>query len=122
MGLTKAETSILLLDDLQITELNEKYLNRNRSTDVIAFPMHDNAFPQVQPQLLGDVVISVETASRQAVEGRCSLYAEMTALLIHAILHLLGYDHAASDEQDRKMTAKEEEILKILTENKKIFP
>ena len=118
-GLKSPEVSILLLDDPQITELNKKHLNRDGPTDVISFPMLDSTFPDPQPQVLGDVVISVETAARQAREGQCSLYDEVTVLLIHGILHLLGYDHEKSGSEGRRMRKKEKEILGRLREGEK---
>ena len=111
LELQNPEISILLLDDAQITELNKDYLKRNKPTDVIAFPMRDDSFPNVQPQLLGDVVISVETAERQAAERGYSLYHEITYLATHGILHLLGYDHEVSEEEEKRMRGKEEEIF-----------
>lgn len=111
MELQNPEVSILLLDDSQITGLNALYLKRQGSTDVISFPMLDNSFPAVQPQVLGDVVISVETARRQAQRARVTLDEEIQRLLIHGILHLLGYDHEASRGEGRKMRALEKEIL-----------
>ncbi len=109
------EISLLLLDDLRITQLNKDYLNRNRPTDVISFPMHDDSFPEVQPQLLGDVVISVETAARQALQNQCTLHEEILVLLIHGILHLLGYDHEQTAREKKRMQTKEKELLKKVT-------
>ena len=120
LGLKNPEISILLLDDPQITELNKKYLNRKGPTDVISFPMLDDSFPNLQPQVLGDVVISVETAQRQSLERQCRLYEEITVLLIHGILHLLGYDHEVSESEDKKMRNKEKEIFGKLMKDKKI--
>ncbi len=112
MELPKAEISILLLDDIQITGVNREYLKRDRPTDVISFPMFDSTFPNVQPHLLGDVVISVETAGRYAAEKQSGIYKEITALLIHGVLHLLGYDHEVSDEEDKKMRTEEKKIFR----------
>ena len=91
------EISILFVDDRQIRDLNAKYLKRNRPTNVISFPMAQGKFPVINPQLLGDVVISVETARREAQESGLSLEEEITFLLIHGILHLAGYDHTRGD-------------------------
>jgi probable rRNA maturation factor len=104
---------------MQITGLNKEYLGRDRPTDVISFPMLDNSFPNVQPQILGDVVISLETAGRQAVLGNRSIYEEVTGLLIHGVLHLLGYDHDISRKDYKKMKVRENEIFcKIMTDRK----
>jgi probable rRNA maturation factor len=115
--LSKAEVSILLLDDEGITELNEQYLKKTGPTDVISFPMHDGAFPGVQPQLLGDIAISLETAQRQADRRGVSLHEEVTALLVHGMLHLTGYDHELSPADSRRMKAQERKVLAKVAEN-----
>ena len=117
LALKNPEISILLLDDHQIQELNRDYLRRNRPTDVIAFPMRDAAFPEVQPQLLGGVVVSLETAARQARENNISLYEELMLLLIHGILHLLGYDHERSLRGAQRMRALERRLRTRLLED-----
>ncbi len=119
-ALTNPEVSILLLEDERIAELNAEYLKRSGPTDVISFPMHDGSFPDVQPELLGDVAVSVETAERQARRREVGLHEEMTRLLIHGILHLLGYDHESSAQEARRMRAREKEIFKTLMEDEKI--
>ena len=117
LALSKAEVSILLLDDEGITGLNEQYLKKTGPTDVISFPMHDGAFPGVQPQLLGDIAISLETAQRQADRRGVSLHEEVTALLVHGMLHLIGYDHELSTADSRRMKAKERKVLAQVAEN-----
>jgi probable rRNA maturation factor len=91
------EIGVLFVDDREIRELNEQYLKRDRPTNVISFPMAQGEFSEINPQLLGDVVISVETAIREAHESDLSLEEEIAFLLIHGILHLLGYDHTGRD-------------------------
>jgi probable rRNA maturation factor len=88
------EIGIVFVDDRQIRELNQRYLKRDRPTNVISFPMAQGEFPEINPQLLGDVIISVETAVREAEEWGLSLDEEVAFLLIHGILHLMGYDHS----------------------------
>ena len=107
LALSRAEVSILLLDDAGITGLNEQYLKKTGPTDVISFPMHDGAFPSVQPDLLGDIAISVPTAQRQADRRGVTLHEEMAGLFIHGILHLLGYDHELSASDSRRMKVSE---------------
>ena len=109
--MSKAEVSILLLDDRAIAGLNEQYLKKAGPTDVISFPLHDGAFPAIQPQLLGDIAISVETAERDAAGRGISFEEEMTDLLIHGMLHLVGYDHETSAADSRRMRAKQRKIL-----------
>ena len=111
MGYQKWEISILLMDDNQIRALNKKYLHRNRPTDVISFSQIEGEFNHINAKLLGDVVISVETARRQSREANSTLQDEITFLLIHGILHLLGYDHEGSAKKSREMEVKEKELL-----------
>lgn len=108
------EVSILLTDDKQITELNREYREIDAPTDVLSFSQleGDEDFAGEQNDgLLGDVVISVETAKRQADVQVHSVDEEIDMLLVHGILHLLGYDHAEPDEE-KKMFARQAEILK----------
>ena len=97
------EVSIVLTDNEYIRELNRKYRSVDRATDVLAFPMDE--------EILGDIVISVEKAKEQALVYRESLKNEVGRLVIHGILHLIGYDDS-SRASLKKMHAREEEILK----------
>jgi len=103
LDLADAELSILLCDDGTIRKLNRRYRKKNKATDVLAFPMPEGPGPAAQPGLLGDVVISLPTATRQAAEHDRPIIQEVTFLLAHGLLHLLGYDHAnRREEQDMK--------------------
>ena len=108
------ELSILITDDDAIAEMNRAYLGRTGPTNVIAFPMQEGAFADLTPGLLGDVVISADTALREARSMGVSLEARFTELLIHGILHLSGYDHEQSDTEAEKMEAKTRELLEML--------
>ena len=108
------ELSILIVDDPEIAGLNKKYLSRSGPTNVIAFPMQQGPFGQITPNLLGDVVISIDTAAREAQEAGISVESRIDQLLIHGILHLLGFDHEKTSEQAKAMRIKEEELLKLL--------
>ena len=104
LRISEAELSILLCDDATIRQLNRRFRRRNKATDVLAFPMHEegSSAPTHHPApLLGDVVISIPTASRQAREQQKPIVAEVTFLLAHGLLHLLGHDHQAPDEERR---------------------
>jgi probable rRNA maturation factor len=90
--------------------LNARYRGIDRPTDVLAFAMREGPCAGLHPQVLGDVVISAETAWRQAQARRHSLAEELTQLLIHGTLHLLGYDHEVSAAEARLMRAKEREL------------
>jgi len=120
LELLNPEISILLLDDPQIRELNREYRKKDKSTDVLSFPMLDDMVKNVQPQLLGDIVISVETAEKQAEKRKCSLYNELSRLLIHGTLHLLGYDHELSKKDAQEMRKKENAIFEKITGDPKI--
>jgi probable rRNA maturation factor len=114
LGCLKAELSLLLVNDAQIRRLNKQYRSIDRPTDVLAFPMLEgDAFPPGSP-LLGDVVISLETAKRQAKREGHPLGREIKILLIHGVLHLLGYDHDDSEEAARLVERKTQTILKEL--------
>ncbi|MGD2028335.1 MAG: rRNA maturation RNase YbeY [Desulfobacterales bacterium] len=107
-----AELSILIVDDPEISELNKKYLDRHGPTNVIAFPMRTGQFNNIAPQVLGDVVISIETAAREGKVAGISMEERFTQLLVHGILHLLGYDHETNKTQAYEMEKKSTEILK----------
>ena len=110
-----AELSILIVDDPQIALFNKQYLNRNGPTNVIAFPMRTGSYANITPQLLGDVLISVETAFREGKRVGINMEERFTQLLVHGILHLLGYDHETSDQDAHEMDKKSHEILKLLS-------
>lgn len=108
-----AELSILIVDDPQIAKLNKKYLHRYGPTNVIAFPMGTDQFANTSQQLLGDVVISVETAAKEGNSIGISTEERFIQLLVHGVLHLLGYDHEKSETEAEKMEQRENEILKL---------
>ena len=111
MDYPDAELSILIVDDQQIARLNQQYLNREGPTNVIAFAMQEGPFSEISPGLLGDVVISVETAHRQAQSAGLEMIDYFDQLLIHGILHLLGYDHEKDKSAAHKMDQKAKEVL-----------
>ena len=109
----KIEVSIFFTDDEMIRELNHKYRAINKSTDVLSFAFEDDeaSFPLVgENRILGDIIISVETARRNAQEASHSLEWEINILILHGLLHLLGYDHL-EDKEYELMHKKELEIL-----------
>lgn len=101
------EISLLITDDETIHQLNKEYRQKDRPTDVLSFPMDDEV-------MLGDIVISLDTAKNQAQEREIGLDRETAFLFIHGLLHLLGYDHETSVEDEKEMFALQEEILKKL--------
>ncbi len=114
LGRERDEVSILLVDDREIRDLNRAYLKRDRPTNVIAFPMLEGPFRKIHPRVLGDIVISIETASRDAKKEGMTLDDEMLFLLTHGILHLLGYEHEGSAARARRMHQKQREIFDAL--------
>lgn len=114
LGCPDAELSVLLVDDPQIAVLNKEYLGRTGPTNVIAFPMQEGPFPDITPDLLGDVVISVETSDREAETGGVPPEERFLELLIHGILHLLGYDHENDEAEARRMEAKTRELMAVV--------
>ena len=94
-----------------MAELNHAYRGVTGPTDVLAFPMTEGRFSAVSPDLLGDVVISAETAAREARDRGRDVQGELALLLVHGILHLVGYDHGTATER-RRMWQKQRVILK----------
>ncbi|MCX5885098.1 MAG: rRNA maturation RNase YbeY [Proteobacteria bacterium] len=110
------ELSVLLLDNKGIRAVNKKYLGRNRPTNVISFSLAEGEFGNINPHVLGDVVISAEKVLEQAETRGTSLEEELTFLLIHGILHLLGYDHVKVQGERKRMREKEKEVFRYVTE------
>jgi probable rRNA maturation factor len=104
----------MIIDDARMRRLNGRYRGIDRPTDVLAFAMREGPFADLHPQLLGDVVLSAETALRQARAHRHSLAEELTRLLIHGTLHLLGYDHEVSAADAKIMRVKERELWRLV--------
>lgn len=105
----EGELSILLTTDAGIRELNRSFRGIDRATDVLSFPGGE-PHPG-QPPFLGDLAISLDTARRRAREDGRSLAAELARYLAHGLLHLLGYDHEASEAEARKMASMEAALL-----------
>ena len=103
LRLADAELSIVLCSDDVIHDLNRRYRHKNRPTDVLAFAMREGEGGDLHEQVLGDVIISLETARKQALEQGRTIAFEVTFLLAHGLLHLLGYDHQTRDEERRMM-------------------
>jgi probable rRNA maturation factor len=141
LGLEDVELSVALVNDAAIRELNREYRHKDKPTDVLAFPMSDapmSDFPakgakaakgakgaksaksangtksagQPRSGMLGDVILSIETARRQAQANDRALLAELTMLLAHGLLHLLGHDHQ-TDREERAMTARTKELEEV---------
>jgi len=112
LGLLEAELSLLFVDDLQIQALNRRYLHRDKPTNVLAFPMRKGEFSTLHVQLLGDLVISVETAKRQSNRFGLDEMGMIILLMVHGVLHLIGYEHEGIKKGAQEMAIKQKELFK----------
>ena len=110
-GRTNSELSILLTDDAHIRELNRTHRGKDKATDVLSFPPSPSSGQANEEKFLGDIVISVDTARRQAAGYDAPLQNEINRLLIHGVLHVLGHDHhepaerAAMEAEERRLAS-----------------
>jgi probable rRNA maturation factor len=111
LGLLEVELSLLFVNDLQIQTLNRRYLHRDKPTNVLAFPMRKGEFPTLHPHLLGDLVISVETARRQSNRFGLNEMEMVILLMVHGVLHLIGYEHEGTKKGAREMALKQKELF-----------
>ena len=120
-GPQQAQVGLLVVDDEAIRQINLQYRNVDRSTDVLSFPLiapgtapgAEDIDPETGEVMLGDIVLSLPTAERQAEEYGHSLKREVAFLCVHGALHLMGHDHE-QDADRRQMRALEEEVLAAL--------
>lgn len=110
-GLHGIEVSLYFTDDEVIKELNKTYRGKDKATDVLSFIFDEPAGPY---RLLGEIVISVDTARKQAKEIGHSLEEEIKRLVVHGFVHLLGYDHELGGEEERKFKELEDKLLNSL--------
>ena len=112
-----AEVSVTFVDNEKIKELNSSYRNKDSATDVLSFPLYDDFSEIIENECavpLGDIVISLEKAARQGYDIGHSIYHEVAFLCVHSTLHLLGYDHETSKEDEEEMFQKQREIMEII--------
>lgn len=109
------EVSVTFTDNEGIREMNRKFRNIDRATDVLSFPLFDedgmDAHVEELDCMLGDIVLSLERAREQANEFGHNFRREVAFLTVHSVLHLLGYDHELSDEDDADMRRRQTEIV-----------
>ena len=105
------ELSLVLTDDKRVHELNRTYRGVDKTTDVLSFSQREGDNADHWDSLLGDVIVSVEQAQRQAEEYGHSMEREVGFLTVHGVLHLMGWDHEDPDDE-RRMMAKTEEVLR----------
>jgi probable rRNA maturation factor len=114
LGCNHHEISIVIMDDAQIRALNHDYRGIDRPTNVLSFPMQEGEFSNITPGLLGDLVISAQTAAREAQDAGITLDERLSQLLVHGILHLVGFDHETGEEDARQMETKSLALLKLI--------
>lgn len=102
------------MGDESIARINETYLGHRGPTNVISFSMREGDYGAINPELIGDVVISMDTCVREALQADMPVQQRFDELLIHGILHLFGYDHINDKEQARCMEAKSVELLALI--------
>lgn len=114
--LTNVTISLIVTNDEYIRGVNKDYRKKDSPTDVISFAYREEPFPQVDGEIeeLGDIYISLERAAEQAEEYEVSLKDEIKRLLIHGTLHLLGYDHESSPQDEELMRAREDELFEAV--------
>ncbi|PIE73352.1 MAG: pyridoxine 5'-phosphate synthase [Deltaproteobacteria bacterium] len=121
LGAFEYGLSVVLVDDQRIQALNRQYRNRDSTTNVLSFPFNEGAqaaLAGLPVQELGDIFISLETAAREAQTLGCSVRQRVSWLLVHGLLHLLGYDHERSSEDHRIMAEKEQELLSRINDRR----
>jgi rRNA maturation RNase YbeY len=112
--LPNVEISLLLVGDRSMRELNRRYRGKDRTTDVLSFPMREGKGSLEVSRMLGDIVISVPEAERQAHADGEPLPRAIDRLLVHGFLHLLGYDHERGGAEARRMEARERRLREKL--------
>ncbi len=120
MGFDAHELSILITDDDRIQALNSQYRGIDAPTNVLAFPMQEGEFADISPGLLGDIVISCDTAQKEADDAAITLVERFSQLLVHGTLHLVGFDHETGESDALKMEEKSLELLRIIENNPKL--
>jgi len=114
LGRHDQELSILFTDDEHIRQLNRQYLKRDKPTNVLAFPVSSGPARDFEKSILGDVVISVDTAAREAEQAGVSIANRIYRLLLHGLLHLLHYDHEESGQAADCMEREEQRLFELI--------
>lgn len=118
VGESRSELSLELTGDKHMRRLNREYRKKDRPTDVLAFPTREAVMPQGVPfvtPMLGDVVISLPKAVRQAKEAGRSIDDELAMLLVHGVLHLCGYDHEHNAREEARMSRRERVLFHLIS-------
>ncbi|MBX3329063.1 MAG: rRNA maturation RNase YbeY [Nitrospira sp.] len=119
IGESRSELSLELTGDRRMRRLNREHRKKDRPTDVLAFPIREAVMPRgvrlITTQMLGDVVISLPTAVRQAKKAGRSINDELAMLLVHGVLHLCGYDHERNQREAARMSRREQALLRLIS-------
>ena len=119
----ETELSVSIVGDRSIRIINREYLAKDSHTNVISFSLQEGDFGGVNPHVLGDVIISADTAAREAEECGLEFFERLSFLLMHGILHLCGYDHERSGEAEAvKMEQKEQQLFRIMKKEGLLSP
>jgi probable rRNA maturation factor len=111
------EISLSFVDDENIRLLNKQYLGKDKATNVISFSLQEGEYGNINPQILGDIIVSVETAQRDALYGKLTIAQEIDFLIIHGILHLLGYHHENTTKKEaNKMWQTEKDLFNAIND------
>jgi probable rRNA maturation factor len=109
------EISLYFVDDENIKQINKQYLGKDKATNVISFSLREGEYGNINPHILGDIILSAETAQRDAIKGNFTITQEIEFLIIHGILHLLGYNHENTTQKEtNKMRRKEKKIFNAI--------
>jgi probable rRNA maturation factor len=114
LGCPDHELSLVIVDDAEIEIMNRDYLTHEGATNVISFAMQEGEFSQISPFLLGDVIISADTAEKEAAMADISFRQRLIELLIHGILHIVGYDHEQDEAEAHDMETKSGALLELV--------
>jgi probable rRNA maturation factor len=116
LSLHDLSITLIATDNEFIRDINRRYRNQDSPTDIITFAYRENPFPQNSSEVehLGDIYLSLERAFENSLEYGVDFISELKLLLVHGVLHLIGYDHELSERDDKKMRDREQEILKML--------
>jgi probable rRNA maturation factor len=112
------EISLSFVDDEKIKQLNKQYLGKDKATNVLSFSLREDEYGNINPQILGDIVISADTAQKDAIQGNLTIAQEIDFLIIHGLLHLLGYNHENTTKKETNiMRQKEKKLFNLVNGN-----
>ncbi|MCX8021284.1 MAG: rRNA maturation RNase YbeY [Syntrophorhabdaceae bacterium] len=123
LGLKDRELSLFFVNNNQIKKINKRWFDKDRATNVISFSYlssGDGFSPSIphdgegEKELIGDIVISLERAEEESIDAQCAFYERLFALIVHGIVHILGYDHEKDKKEARRMRYMEKKLLSFI--------